>query len=131
TVILRSNYASDQDVLSFTNQLGITGSFNSSTGVLTLSGTTTLANYQTALRAVKYRNSSDNPSTLDRTIAFQINDGSASNNLSTLASRTITVTAVNDPPGLAALESAAPAYTETAPPTPRPAGLAASRVDSR
>ena len=42
----------DSDVLGFTNQNGISGSYNSATGVLSLTGTTTVANYQTALRSV-------------------------------------------------------------------------------
>ena len=95
TVSLSANYANGQDVLAFTNQLGITGSWNAGTGVLTLSGTTTLANYQTALRTVTYFNTSENPSTLARTVAFVVNDGAL---LSTAATKTITVTSVNDAP---------------------------------
>ena len=41
TVSIAAGYQNGQDVLGFTNQLGITGSFNSATGVLTLTGTTT------------------------------------------------------------------------------------------
>ena len=37
------------DALNFTNANGITGSYNASTGVLTLTGTATIATYQTAL----------------------------------------------------------------------------------
>ncbi len=47
------------DLLSFTNQNGITGSF--AAGVLTLSGSASLANYQTALRSVLFSSSSDDP----------------------------------------------------------------------
>jgi hypothetical protein len=42
------------DTLNFTNQNGITGSYNSTTGVLTLSGTASAANYQTALDSITY-----------------------------------------------------------------------------
>ena len=38
TVSITGNFASGQDVLGFTSQNGITGSYNSATGVLTLSG---------------------------------------------------------------------------------------------
>ncbi|WP_345531602.1 DUF4347 domain-containing protein, partial [Viridibacterium curvum] len=76
TITISSNYSSSQDVLAFTNQLGITGSWNATTGVLTLSGTTTVANYQTALRSITYQNTSDNPSTSTRTVTFTVNDGS-------------------------------------------------------
>src|SRR5438477_4595295 len=54
TVSIPVNYASGQDVLGLTNQLGITGSWNVATGVMTLTGSTTVANYQAALRAVTY-----------------------------------------------------------------------------
>src|SRR4029079_16894720 len=56
TVSITGGLASGQDVLGFTNQNGISGSYNASTGVLTLSGTSSVANYQTALRSVTYVN---------------------------------------------------------------------------
>ena len=93
TVTISANYASGEDTLSFTNQNGITGSF--SAGMLTLTGSASVANYQTALRSVTYANSSDNPSTATRTVSFVVNDGSTN---STAATRNITVTAVNDAP---------------------------------
>jgi hypothetical protein len=65
---------------------------------LTLTGSSTVANYQTALRSVTYANSSENPSTVTRTISFQVDDGGALNDLSNTATRDITVTAVNDAP---------------------------------
>ena len=67
TVSITGDFVAGQDVLGFTDQNGITGSYNAATGVLTLSGTSLVANYQTALRAVTYFNSSDNPSTVART----------------------------------------------------------------
>ncbi len=94
TVAITGNFVSGQDVLAFTNQLGITGNYNSGTGVLTLTGTTTVANYQTALRSVTYENSSDNPSTATRTVTFTANDGTNTGS----ATRGITVSAVNDAP---------------------------------
>ena len=42
------------DTLNFTNQNGITGSYNSGTGVLTLTGTRRVANYQAALRSITF-----------------------------------------------------------------------------
>jgi hypothetical protein len=64
----------------------IVGSFNPVTGTLTLisqGATATLSQFQAALRKVTYRNTSLNPSTLSRTLAFQISDGSnVSNTLS-------------------------------------------------
>ena len=81
-----------EDVLGFVNQLGIIGTYNETTGVLTLTGSASPADYQTALRAVTYRNTSENPSTLPRTITFALLGGSGT------ASRAVTVTAVNDAP---------------------------------
>jgi hypothetical protein len=98
TVTIATNLAAAEDVLSFTGQLGITGAYNAATGVLTLSGTASPADYQTALRAVMYRNSSDDPSTLTRTISFQVKDGPNPSNLSNTQSRDVTVTSVNDTP---------------------------------
>ena len=55
TVSITANFVTGEDVLGFTNQNGITGSFNAATGVLTLTGSATVANYQTALRSVTLR----------------------------------------------------------------------------
>ena len=95
TVQITVAYNSAQDVLAFTNQLGITGSWDSVTGTLTLSGTTTVANYQTALRSITYQNTSDNPTTSVRTVSFIGNDGAAS---STAATRQVQVVAWADAP---------------------------------
>ena len=96
TVSITGNYTSAEDMLQFTNMGNITGSFSTSTGILTLSGSDTKANYQTALRSVKYLNSNnDNPSNLTRTISIKVNDGALNSNTAT---RNITVTKVNDAP---------------------------------
>ena len=95
TISITANYANGQDVLAFTNRLGITGSWNAGTGVLTLTGSALVADYQTALRSVTYFNTSGDPSTLARTVSFVANDGTSP---STAATRTLNVTAVNDAP---------------------------------
>ena len=95
TVTISAGYVNGQDVLAFTNQLGITGSWDAVAGVLTLSGNASLADYQTALRAVTYANTSENPSTAARTISFKVNDGAVDSNVAT---RSVAVTAVNDAP---------------------------------
>jgi hypothetical protein len=89
TVSISGGFQSSEDVLSFTNQNGITGNYNTSTGLLTLSGTASVANYQIALRSVKYNNTSANPNTTNRTISFQVNDGIANSNI---ANKIITIT---------------------------------------
>jgi Ca2+-binding RTX toxin-like protein len=66
------------DLLGFTNQNGITGSYNSGTGVLTLSGSATVANYQAAIRSITYDNPGDaNVGGTDntRTINIVVTDG--------------------------------------------------------
>jgi hypothetical protein len=50
------------DELPFTAQSGIAGSYNATTGVLTLTGTASLAAYQAALDSVTYTSLNDNPS---------------------------------------------------------------------
>ncbi|MDN5205274.1 T9SS type A sorting domain-containing protein [Fulvivirgaceae bacterium BMA10] len=97
SVRITSNFETAEDVLAFTNQNGITGSFNAATGELTLTGTSSIGNYQTALRSVTYENASDNPSTLTRTIRFRANDGSVDSNDAT---RDVSITAENDAPAI-------------------------------
>jgi len=95
TVTLTTNYVNGQDALAFTNANGITGTWTPATGVLALSGSATVANYQAALRSITYSNTSDNPSTATRTVTFAVNDGTFASNT---ASRSITIIAVNDAP---------------------------------
>ncbi|MHC5830085.1 MAG: hypothetical protein ACYT04_82695, partial [Nostoc sp.] len=93
TVSITNGFVATEDTLAFTNQNdGITGSYTN--GVLTLTGTATVAQYQAALQSVTYQNSSDNPSPT-RTISFVVNDGSLD---SSPATRNINLTAVNDAP---------------------------------
>ena len=85
------------DVLNFTNQNGITGSYSG--GVLTLSGTATVAQYQAALESITFSSSSHNPTNFgtdtSRSISWVVSDGPQSSNLATT---TINITAVNDAP---------------------------------
>ncbi len=62
---------------------------------LSITGSQSLATYQTCLRSVTYNNSSGNPNTTARTISFVANDGAVS---STPATKTVTVTALPDAP---------------------------------
>ena len=90
TISIAAGHAS-VDALNFTTQNGITGSYNTSTGVLTLTGTATIANYQAALDSITY---SVTPSNADptngggdpsRTIDWVVTDGSSSNGIATPA----------------------------------------------
>ncbi|MBF0417347.1 MAG: DUF4347 domain-containing protein, partial [Magnetococcales bacterium] len=97
TITISGNYQSGADTLSFTNTGSITGNWNSTTGTLTLTGSDSVANYQAALRSIKYANSSDAPTTLARTVSFQVSDGTTS---SAIATSSVTVTELNDAPVL-------------------------------
>ena len=67
------------DKLNFANQNGITGNYNAVTGLLTLSGSATVAQYQTALDSVTYNFSPGDPThggtDTTRAITWTINDG--------------------------------------------------------
>ncbi|MBN2524163.1 MAG: DUF2341 domain-containing protein, partial [Bacteroidales bacterium] len=89
------NYQNAEDLLVYSTIGNITGSWNSSTGVLTLSGTDTKTNYISALRSVLYENTSDDPNTTTRTISFQVYDGEDNSNT---ISRDINVFKANDNP---------------------------------
>jgi hypothetical protein len=78
---------------------GINFSYNSTLGVLTLSGTATFAEYKAALELVQFTSSGDNPTDYgaknNRTISWSVNDGLLS---SSEQNSTINITAVNDNP---------------------------------
>jgi hypothetical protein len=103
-------YYSAQDTLSFVND-GLTmgniiGTWTVGTGTLTLTSAgnqATAAQFEAALRAITYNNSSDNPNTTTRTVQFIVTDGS--NAQSTAVARDITITAVNDSPTISAVAS--------------------------
>ncbi|OAQ38844.1 hypothetical protein A5893_12425 [Pedobacter psychrophilus] len=58
------------DQLVFVNQSGIAGSYNTVTGLLTLSGVATTGSYQTALRSIRFYNGAANPALGTRNISF-------------------------------------------------------------
>ncbi len=98
TVSITGGFTSGQDVLDYNGplatSLGIAGSYNGATGVLTLTGSSSPGNYQQVLRTVTYENTSNNPNTTQRTITFEVDDGSTKNN----DARPVDVTASNDAP---------------------------------
>ena len=80
-VQITGNNQPGEDVLHFTNQNGITGSFDQATGTLTLSGNASVASYQAALGSITYSDISQNPNTGARTVTFEVTD--ANNLIST------------------------------------------------
>jgi len=77
-VSISTGYVTGQDVLAFTPQAGVTGVWTAGTGVLALTGTASVASYQTVLRSVTYNNTSANPNTQARVVTFSIGAGSLS-----------------------------------------------------
>lgn len=82
TVSISTNFVTGQDVLgingstSGTDTYGdgnIAWSYNSTSGILTLTGASTAANYQATIRKTTYKNSSATPTTATRSISFCLN----------------------------------------------------------
>lgn len=96
TVGITNNFITAEDRLLFTNTAKITGSYSTSTGVLSLTGAATLAEYEAALESVAYQNITTIPTGLTRTISFSVSDGSNTSN-----TRNVAVFFVNNPPLLA------------------------------
>lgn len=98
-----SNFASRQDVLSFepgVTPVGNIAEISNRYGAIILGSsgaTATLEEWQNALRCVKYRNISENPTASRRTVLFYVNDISAS---SDPLVTTLEVLPVNDKPVL-------------------------------
>lgn len=106
-VTVSANYASGEDKLDFAQANGITPSWSSVNGILTLTGSASVSNYQLALRSVTYDNLNPDPNVLTRTISFQVSDGTDHSNIVT---RDLSVTAANDAPILAGMEMAGMVY---------------------
>ncbi|NND96522.1 MAG: hypothetical protein HKN47_04235, partial [Pirellulaceae bacterium] len=66
-----------------TSGTSISASYDSGTGVLTLSGTDTVANYQQVLQSVTYDHLSATPDYTDRVITFVASDGTNDSNTAT------------------------------------------------
>ncbi len=108
------------DVLSFVDANGISGTYDSLSGKLTLSGTATVDQYKAALRTVKYSSTSDDPTVNgtkpSRTITWTVTDANSDGvgpQTNTLTTSTINVTAVNDVPTFTTTTSTAD-YANTA-----------------
>ncbi|WP_413440484.1 hypothetical protein [Synechococcus sp. MIT S1220] len=126
SISITDNYQSAEDVLGFIKQNNISGSYNSGTGVLSLSGSDSHENYKTALESVTYNNISSNPTASPRTISWQVNDGT---NSSTPISTTITLNTINNRPLLGNADSTL-TFTEGDGPSVLDASLNFNDVDS-
>jgi hypothetical protein len=97
TVQITGNYSSGKDILNFTNQNGITGTWNSSKGTLVLSGASSAANYQAAIRNITYKDTAQNPCVLPRIISFMTAAGNKNSNILTRTITLITQAHNNEP----------------------------------
>ena len=135
---ISGNFQSGEDVLAFSNTNSslygnIVASYNSGTGVLTLTSsgaTATLAQWQAALRAITYTDSAITPNSATRTISFSVNDGSKD---SAAVTRTVTVTATDQTP-IATTSGGSAAFTAgdntTSTPVAVDAGITISDLDN-
>jgi gliding motility-associated-like protein len=108
-VVSIQSFQPGNEILSFTPQAGITGNFNATTGVLTLSGKATLATYQSVLRTVTHNFTGTVPGgkkekggkiqSITRTISIEVFD--ADYTTPAVATRSITVAAPNVSPVVA------------------------------
>jgi ELWxxDGT repeat protein len=96
-------FANDGEVLTaVTSGTSITANYDSATETLTLTGTDSISDYQQVLDSVTFGSTSQNPtnflSNSTRTLTWVVNDGSASNSLSTAETTTISIS--HSPPSL-------------------------------
>ncbi|HEY3754946.1 MAG TPA: hypothetical protein VGL42_02240, partial [Opitutaceae bacterium] len=102
TVSITGNFQQGEDILHFTNDgatMGdITGSYVSSSGVLTLTSAShaIVAQWQAALASVTYTDSAITPNSATRTISFSVTDSLGGS--STAATRTVTVADTDQSP---------------------------------
>ena len=105
TVSIASGFLTGDTLAATTTGTSITASYNGSTGVLSLSGSDTLAHYQQVLDSVGYASSSQNPTNSgadpSRTISWVVNDGALNS-----ATQTTTVN-ISTPPAPPSITSVA------------------------
>nr|WP_246345176.1 Ig-like domain-containing protein [Conexibacter arvalis] len=126
SAMISGGYVSGQDVLAFADTPSIRGSWHAPTGTLRLSGSASLADYQTALRAITFANTSGDPVDGTRQVSFTASDGAL---VSAPAAKAVEVSAVNDRP-VVTLAGGAVAYTENDPATAIDATLTVADADS-
>lgn len=103
-----------------TTGTAITASYNPATGVLTLSGADSAANYQQVLRSLTFASNSDDPTANTtrpaRVLTIAVTDANSdgAGAATTSTTRNVTLTPVNDTPTLAGAGSTR-SYTENAP----------------
>ena len=106
TMQVTGGYVNGEDTLACTGGLpaGISScTFAVGSGTLTLTGTASLANYQSAIDSIQFNSNSDNPATAAKTLTLRVEDQNGGV-LSVVDNKTINpITRLNDSPTLAAI----------------------------
>ncbi|WP_125939803.1 Ig-like domain-containing protein [Mycolicibacterium grossiae] len=99
TVTVTAGYDPARDALAFTDTGSITGSWDAQTGVLTLSGTATIAEYQAALRSVTF---ASDALAAAKTVSIVVTAGGAASAAGVVAVTVATLPALTSAPGVVA-----------------------------
>ncbi|PMU85718.1 hypothetical protein C1Y30_29620, partial [Pseudomonas sp. GW704-F3] len=89
------NHLADDVLIADVSNTKIAVSYDKATGILTLSGEATTAEYQEVLRSVHFASESANPDPANRTLTITVNDGQLD---SAPVTSVVYVVPVNDPP---------------------------------
>ncbi|MBX4137140.1 tandem-95 repeat protein [Pseudomonas sp. S5F11] len=89
------NHLADDVLIADVSNTKIAVSYDKATGILTLSGEATKAEYQEVLRSVHFASESENPDPVNRTLTITVNDGQLD---SAPVTSVVHVVPVNDPP---------------------------------
>jgi hypothetical protein len=101
TVTISADLQNTEDELVLPATPGFISSYDAPSGVLTISGYGTVAEWESVLQSVTYENLSDNPTVPStKTVDFVITDGFGTSNT---VSREIIIQAVNDPPDVSSI----------------------------
>jgi VCBS repeat-containing protein len=115
-----------EDKLLFTDTPGIVSTYQTATGLLSLSGVSSVANYQEALQSVEYLNISDNPNTYTRLVRIEISDGLSQ---SLAMTQTLFVNPLNDAPVISGAGDTI-AYVENGPSINIVSNIVVSDIDN-
>jgi len=80
TIEINTIFDTDLEFLDVTTVAGITDSYDETTGILTLTGSASLDDYETVIASLTYENNSDNPDETQRQIDITVNDGTDDSN---------------------------------------------------
>ncbi|MDX1890149.1 Ig-like domain-containing protein [Mycolicibacterium sp. 050158] len=117
------------DTLAFANANGITGNYDSGTGVLTLSGSATVAQYQQALRSVTFSTASSALAAI-KTVSIVVTDANGTQSISAPLAVTVLAAPVNVPPLVVTSLVSAVSYTAGSAPVKLDQLLLVTDVDS-